>query len=428
MEPGAKARGVHRPPRYVFFLLLMDMVSLGVVLPILPAAVAELAGPGGAVHFWYGAATFTFAVSFFASAAMAGKISDRLGRRPLMLASCAGLAAGNFVCAAAPGVALLIAGRTLCGLCSANIVLSQAYVADLWPPKERGRALGLLGAMQGLGFIIGPMIGGYLGRTDLQHAFVAAGFSTALGGLGAVFLLRESLPPERRRATVGRLNPFSALQGLRRVPGFGALVPAFAVVMLAGSIAIISWVPYATARFGWDTAQNGWALCFFGLCGMISQGLFFPLAVKKFPIPLICLGGLCSVVAAYTAFALTSHGWVSFVIIAGNLVGLSVLVSFQTMASMRADEKSQGATLGGLQALNNLMLVVAPVFAAVLLSVMSSAGATSWWAGLPFFFCAALVFLAIVLAGPRLAKLGAEESAGLMCREREHGPQAPTSL
>jgi DHA1 family tetracycline resistance protein-like MFS transporter len=119
---------------------------------------------------------------------------------------------------------------------------------------------------------------------------------------------------------------------------------------------------------------------------------------------------------------------VAFVIIAANLVGFSVLVSFQTMASMRADEKSQGATLGGLQALSNLMLVAAPVFAAVLLSVMSSSSATSWLAGLPFFFCAALVFLAIVLAGPRLAKLGSDESAGLMRRDRAHSPQPSTSL
>ena len=119
---------------------------------------------------------------------------------------------------------------------------------------------------------------------------------------------------------------------------------------------------------------------------------------------------------------------VAFVIIAANLVGFSALVSFQTMASMWADEKSQGATLGGLQALSNLMLVAAPVFAAVLLSLMSSVDASSWWAGLPFFFCAALVVMAIVLAGPRLAKLGADESAGLMRRDQEHIPPASTSL
>lgn len=409
MNAAASARGVDRPPRYVFFLLLMDMVSLGLVLPVLPGAVAELAGPDGAVHLWYGVATFAFAVCLFVASAVAGKISDRLGRRPLMILSCAGLTVGNFVCAAAPGLALLIAGRALCGLSSANIALSQAYVADLWSPKERGRALGLLGVVQGLGFIIGPMIGGYLGRADLQHAFVAAGISTAIGGFGAVFLLRESLPPERRRYTVGRLNPLLALRGLLRLPGFGDLVPAGALVMLASSIAIISWVPYATLRFGWDPAQNGWGLFVFGLCGMVSQGIFFPLAVKKFPVPLICLAGLCSMVAAYSAFGLASQGWVAFVIIAANLAGFSVLVSFQTMASTRSDEKSQGATLGGLQALNNLMLVAAPVFAWVLLSGMSFFGEKSWLAGLPFYFCAGLVVVALVLAGRRLVRLGADE-------------------
>lgn len=328
----------------------------------------------------------------------------------MMIASCAGLAAGNFVCAAAPGLALLIAGRALCGLSSANIALSQAYVADLCSSSKRGRALGLLGAAQGLAFIIGPIIGGYLGRADWHAAFVAAGVSTALGGLGAVFLLRESLPPERRRSVAGKMNPFSALRGLLRLSGFGPLVPAVALVMLASSIAIISWVPYATLRFGWDPAQNGWGLFVFGLCGMLSQGIFFPFAVKKFPVSLVCLAALCSMVAAYLAFGVANRGWMAFVIMGANVIGFTALVSFQTMASTRSDEKSQGATMGALQSLNNLMLVIAPMFASVLLSGMAFFGAQSLLAGLPFYFCAVLVAGAVFLAGRRLAQFGADET------------------
>lgn len=397
------ASATPRFPRFVFLLQLMDMISLSLVLPVLPALVGELAGTGASVYFWYGVATFAFAVCFFFSAAVMGKLSDRFGRRPLMIVNCAGLALGNFLCAMAPGLAVLIAGRALCGLSSANIPLAQAYVADRSASSERGRAFGLLGAMQGLGFIIGPMIGGYLGSGDLQIPFFAAALFTLAGGVAAVFLLRESLSRQRRQWTGGGLHPLAALAQLRRLPGFGPLVPAVALVMLAANIVIISWVPYATVRFGWDTAQNGWGLFAFGLSAMLSQGLFFPHAVKKFPVRLVCLAGLFSLAAAYLAFGLAERGWMVFVFMAANLAGYSALVAFQTLASDGADEQSQGATMGGLQALNNLALIVAPGFTAALLMAMACFPASDWRTGLPLYFCAALIGGALVLAARQLA-------------------------
>lgn len=403
------ASGTPRFPRFVFLLQLMDMISLSLVLPVLPALVGELSGTGASVYFWYGVATLAFAVCFFFSAAVMGKLSDRFGRRPLMIASCAGLALGNFLCAMAPGLAMLMVGRALCGLSSANIPLAQAYVADRSSSSERGRALGLLGAMQGLGFIIGPMIGGHLGSGDLQIPFFVAALFPLAGGLAAVFLLRESLPRERRRWTGDGLHPLAALAQLRRLPGFGPLVPAVALVMLASNVVIISWVPYATVRFGWDTAQNGWGLFAFGLGAMLSQALFFPLAVKKFPVRLVCLAGLFSVAATYLALGLADRGWMVFVFLAANLAGYSVLVAFQTLASAVTGEQSQGATMGGLQALNNLALIVAPGFAAALLMAMAHFPASDWRTGLPLYFCAALVGGALVLAARRLASADPSE-------------------
>jgi DHA1 family tetracycline resistance protein-like MFS transporter len=183
------------------------MVSLALVLPVLPGLVESLIDNKEVFFLWYGAATFAFAVSFFISAGVAGRLSDRFGRRPMMIACCGGLAAGYFACAMSPGIVAFIASRALCGLFSANLSLSQAYVADLSAPAERGRRFGLLGVVQGLGFLIGPLLGGQLGQQDLRIPFFAASGLALAGGFTAVFLLRESLPAERRSGAGGFIPP-----------------------------------------------------------------------------------------------------------------------------------------------------------------------------------------------------------------------------
>lgn len=398
MTPEAAPGPTRRLPRFVFVLLLADLVSLGLIMPGLPGFVAELSGPGANAFAWYGGATLAYALGFFVSAGTVGRLSDALGRRRLMLGGCAGLAAGNLMGAFAGDVWWLVAGRLLCGLSSVNITLAPAYVADFSAPEERGRLFGLLAAMQGLGFILGPVVGGFLGQIDLRAPFFAAGLCTIFSGLAGLALLAESLPADRRRpATAREVNPLHSLRLLSGLRGFGVFVPAVALFALAQNIGIFAWVPYATARFGWDSAQNGIGLFVYGICVMVSQGVFFPWAVRKFPVRRICFAAIVSSVAAYLVFGLAGAGWIAFAAMAGNIVGYGTLTAFQTLASALAGERTQGAAMGGLQTLNSLALVAAPAPTAALLYWMSHFPGGDWRAGVPMYACALLSAGALLL-------------------------------
>ncbi len=395
---GIGSVGSRPVPLIVFLLLLVDMASLGLSLPALPGLVSELAGGERGWVFWYGAATLAYGIGFLFSAGLAGSLSDRFGRRPLMLLNCGGLALGNLAGAMAPGLALLVASRVWCGFFSSNISLAQAYVADISSPGERGARFGLLGALQGLGFIIGPLIGGYVGTMDLHAPFFVAGCASAVMLIAACFLLPESLC---RRDSVTRpgslVHPVKALALLRELPGIRNLLPTVALLTLSQNIAIVSWVPYAASRFGWDARANGWGLFVFGIAAMVSQAVFFPLMLKVLPLRRICVFGLCFCTASYLGFGLTDQGWIACAVMIANMPGYVVYVGFQTVVSGLADGRSQGVTLGGLQALSNISLVLAPVFASFLLSWMQVDGGSPWRAGLPMYFCALLSLLALLL-------------------------------
>ncbi len=412
MKTNPPARRVS--PGAVYFVLLADMVSLALVLPVLPGLVSQLIENDQAFFLWYGAATLAFAVSFFISAGVAGRLSDRFGRRPMMIACCVGLAAGYFACALSPDILWFVASRALCGLFSANLSLSQAYVADLSVPSERGRRFGFLGVVQGLGFLIGPLLGGHLGQQDLRIPFFTAGGLALVGGLTAVFLLRESLPADLRSGSGSEgFGLFHAFRHFVKLPGFAPLVPALAVLLLAQNIAFIVWVPYATARFEWNPAQNGTGLFLFGLFAMISQGALFPWLVKKIPLRWITAAGLASAVVAYFVFGFAEAGWIAYIVMAGNMLGYCVVVGFQTLASTSAPDDSQGATMGGFQALNNLTLVFAPIIASVLLGAMHWFERGDWRFGVPMYVCALLDAAAFVLLmwGFLKHRVGAELTA-----------------
>lgn len=398
-------------PRFVFILLLVDLVSLGLTMPVLPEFVVKLEGPGPVSLVWYGAATFAYAAGFFVSAGIVGRLSDALGRRRIMLAGCAGLALGNVLSAMGGDVWWLIGGRLVCGVCSINISLAPAYVADLSLEKDRGRLFGLLAAMQGLGFILGPVAGGFLAQIDLRLPFFAAAVCTTASGFAGLYFLGESLPSASRRpVALYELSPFQSLRQLAGLRGFGALIPAIALFSVAQNIGILAWVPYASARFGWDSAQNGIGLFVYGACILFSLGVFFPWVVRKFPIRKICIVSMVSSLTAYLAFGFAETGWIALVAMGGNVAGYCTLTAFQTLASGLAGERSQGEAMGGLQALNSLALVAAPVPTAALLYGMAHCTGGNWKSGVPMYACALLVAAALLLCMRGLRRLKAEKS------------------
>lgn len=386
-----------RVPPILVLMLLSDMVCLGLSLPVMPSLVSRMAHGEHSWVIWYGAATLAYGIAFLCSAGLTGSLSDRLGRRPLMLCNCVGLAVGNIAGALSPSLAVFVLSRGWCGFFSSNISLAQAYVADISTPAERGPRFGLLGAMQGLGFIVGPLLGGFLARIDLRAPFVMAGVAAAAIGTAAFFLLRESLV-HGNPGTASPCAPKSmqALRQLLLLPRARTIVPAIVLLTLSQNITIVLWVPYATARYGWSALQNGWGLFIFGVASMASQALVFPLLIKAFSLRWICVAGLASSFVAYLAFGLTGHGWIACAVMIANMLGYTVYIGFQTLVAGLADERFRGTIMGGLQTLNNLSLVLAPAFSAALLFAMNASGG-GWREGMPMYFCSFLALLSLVL-------------------------------
>jgi MFS transporter, DHA1 family, tetracycline resistance protein len=377
---------------FILVTVLIDMMSIGLIVPVLPLIVGGFTGSPIEQTFWYGVVTFTFGLANFFASPVLGALSDRFGRRPVLLLGFFGLALSFIVTGLATALWMLIAVRIFSGAMQSNAAVAQAYVADISEPQDRARRFGLLGAMFGLGFTLGPVTGGLLGSIDLRLPFFAAGALAIVNTLYGWLVLPESLPADRRRAFAWRdADPFAALQGLSQLQGVGPLVAAIALAALAQFTLHSTWVLYTTFKFGWGPAQNGWSLFAVGGMSFFVQGFLLKHLLERYTPQRLAAAGLIGLALTYLGFALASEGWMMFqVIIVGTLIGGSAQASIQSLVSNAADAQTQGRTMSSVAALNSLMAVLAPGLGALLLGVVSQRPPGDVWIGLPFFFCALL--------------------------------------
>jgi DHA1 family tetracycline resistance protein-like MFS transporter len=385
--------------RFIMLTALLDMVTIGLIIPVLPVLVGNFTDSLAAQAFWYGAVTFTFAVANFFGSPILGALSDRYGRRPILLIGFCGLACSLFVTALATQLWMLIAVRLVSGALMANMSVANAYVADISPPADRARRFGQLGAMVGMGFILGPAMGGLLGGIDIRLPFFVAGGLALLNLLYGYFVLPESLPPERRRAVSWRAgNPVASLRELGRLHGVGNLVAVIGLGSLAQFTLQTSWVLYTTFRFDWGPSDNGWSLFTVGLASVLVQGVLLRRMLARFGAARLAIVGLVSSTLCFLLWGLSTEGWMMYALIACNLFGFAVVPAIQSMVSNAADARTQGQTMGAVAALGSLASVLAPVIGAPLLGVVSHLPRTDWRVGAPFFFCAVLQLAATFMA------------------------------
>jgi DHA1 family tetracycline resistance protein-like MFS transporter len=384
---------------FIMSTTLIDMMSIGLIIPVLPALVGSFTGSQADQAFWYGMVTFAFGLANFIASPLLGALSDARGRRPVLLIGFCGLALSFLATALATALWMLIAVRLVSGAMQANIAVSNAYVADITPPEERAKRFGLLGAMFGVGFILGPVMGGLLGAIDLRLPFFAAGGLALVNLLYGYFVLPESLPAERRRPFQWRAaNPISSLRGLAQLKGAGALVGVIACSGLAQFVLYTCWVLYTTFKFGWGPLENGWSLAAVGVVSVIVQGLLLGRLLRLFSPRRLAVLGLISSTLAYLLWGAATQGWMMFAVIFVNLLGATVAAAIQSIISSAADPRSQGQALGAVGGLNSLTAVVAPLIGAPLLTMVSHLPPGDWRIGTPFFFCGALQAAALVLA------------------------------
>jgi DHA1 family tetracycline resistance protein-like MFS transporter len=384
---------------FIMLTVLIDMLAIGLIIPVLPALVGALSGNPADQVYWYGLAAMSFGLANFLASPVLGALSDKFGRRPVLLLGFMGLGVSFFGTALTTNLWGLIAVRTLGGAMQANAAIANAYVADITEPDKRAKRFGLLGAMMGLGFIVGPVMGGLLGAIDLKLPFWVAGGLAMLNLLYGYFVLPESLPADQRKPVRwSAANPVKAFRDLAQLKGVGALVGVVVFSGLAQFILYTSWVLYNTFKFGWGPLENGWSLAVVGVVSVLVQGVLMGKLLKRFAPQRLAIMGLVSSVIAYTAWGAASEGWMMYAVIAFNLLGGTVAASVQSLISSAADSKSQGQTLGAVSALNGLMAVIAPLIATPLLAVVSHLPQGDWRIGAPFYFCALLQVVSLWLA------------------------------
>lgn len=389
--PGQTIKGRSAGIGFIMIVVLIDMISIGLIIPVLPALVGSFTSNPTEQAWWYGAVAFAFGIANFIGAPILGALSDRYGRRPVLLLGFCGLALNFFATALATSLLTLIGVRLIGGAMQANAAVANAYVADITPPEQRARRFGMLGAMFGLGFILGPVMGGILGEIDLRLPFFVAGSLALLNVLYGYFVLPESLGLEQRKPIQWRsANPVSALRNLTRLKGVGLLVAVVALASLAQFMLHTVWVLSNSMRFGWGPGENGWSLFAVGVMSVLVQGFLLKHFLRIFGARKFAAIGLASGAGAYLLWGLASQGWMMYAVIASNLFAFGAAAAVQSLISNAADAHNQGQTMGAVSSLNSLMAVSAPVLAAPLLAAVSHLPSQDWRMGAPFFFCALL--------------------------------------
>ena len=384
---------------FIMAAVLIDMISIGLIIPVLPPLVGTFTTSPSEQGFWYGAVTIAFGIANFFGSPILGRLSDRYGRRPVLLIGFSGLALSFFVTGMATALWMLLVVRLFSGAMQSNIAVANAYVADITPPAERAKAFGKLGAMLGMGFILGPVIGGVLGGINLHLPFFVAGGLACLNWLYGYFVLPESLPVERRQPFVLReANPITSLRGLTELKGVGSLVLVIALSGLVQFMTHTSWVLYTTFKFGWGPTQNGWSLFAIGLMSVLVQGVFLGRLLKRFSPQRLAIMGLISSTVCYVLWGAATEGWMLIAVIFFNVLGFASTAAMQSIIANAADPTTQGRTAGAVASLNSMMAVLAPAIGAPLLATVSHLPHGDWRIGAPFYFCALLQAVSMLIA------------------------------
>ncbi|WP_287799294.1 TCR/Tet family MFS transporter [Acidiphilium sp.] len=382
---------------FIFAVLVIDSIGFGLIAPILPDLVEQLsATPASQAALWVGVLSMTFAATQFFAAPVLGQLSDRFGRRRLILVSLAGSAANYLLLAFAPNLLWLFVGRLIAGATAGNVSAASAYIADITPPERRAQRFGLIGAAFGLGFTTGPMIGGFLGAIDLRLPFLVSAGLVAVNVVYGIFVLPESLPPERRRPFRLRdATPLGAMRLLTAVPRLWRLAAAWSVRWFGlGAIQAV-FVLYAALRFGWGPRENG---IFFACTGLASTLVQFGLVRRAVTLlgerGAAFVGFACNA-AAYLIFGLAPTASWLFAGVGLMALGSIANPAIRSMLSRAAPADQQGSMNGALSSIEGLTAIVAPLTGAAVFEAFS--GELPWrFPGAPF------VMVAVMLAGAAL--------------------------
>jgi MFS transporter, DHA1 family, tetracycline resistance protein len=384
---------------FIFVTVMLDMLAFGVIAPVLPRLVKDfLHGDVARSSEYMGLFVTAWAIMQFVFSPVLGVFSDRYGRRPVVLLSNFGLALDYAVMALAPTIWWLFLGRVLSGLTSSSLPTAQAYISDVTPPEKRAKAFGMFGAAFGIGFILGPAMGGWLGAINPRLPFWVAGGFSLLNAMYGLFVLPESLPVEKRQPKFNwaKANPLGALVLLSSHPELFGLAAVNFLNYLAHQVYVTVFVLYVMYRYAWDQKAVGWSLAVVGVASMIVSGLLVGPAVKRFGERRALFAGLFFGAVGFLLFGWAPAGWMMLAAIGVNALWSLSGPPSQALMTRRVSPSEQGQLQGAIASLRGIAMVIGPgIFSGTF--AYSIAGSRNF-PGAPWFLAGVFVFAALVVA------------------------------
>ncbi len=385
---------------FIFITLLIDVMGWGLIIPVMPKLISDLKNIPVNEASSYGALLLSvYAVTQFVFAPVIGNLSDKYGRRPILLFSLLGFGIDYIFLALAPTYGWLFVGRIIAGITGASFTTATAYIADISTVETRAKNFGMIGAAFGLGFVIGPALGGLLAGFGVRAPFYAAAGLCLLNALYGYFVLPESLAKENRRPFEWRrANPFGSLQFLRKTPGIGALAFSFFLIYLAGQAVQGNWNFFTIYRFQWSEGMVGISLAVVGLLvGAVQGGLTRVVNPKIGNQKSIYLGLFLYAVGLFL-FAFASQGWMMFAFLVPYCLGGIAGPSLQATISQHVSPSQQGELQGALTSLMSLTTIIGPLMMNNLFTFFTSKKAPFHFPGVSFLLAAVFMICSLVIA------------------------------
>ncbi|MFN3937132.1 MAG: MFS transporter [Gemmobacter sp.] len=380
---------------FILITLFLDAMGIGLILPVMPRLIEEVTGGTLAqAALWGGVLTTSFAVMQFLCGPTLGALSDRFGRRPVLLVSLAVMAADYVVMALAGSVWLLLAGRIVGGMAAATHATAAAFIADISDPRRKSANFGLIGAAFGLGFIAGPALGGLLAEWGTRAPFVAAAALAAANCAFGFLVLPETVTDRiRRPLRLRRANPFGSLAAIGRLPGLRAPLAVYALYEFAQIAYPATWAYFASARFGWSPTTIGLSLALFGLSFALMQGGLIRLFLRFLGDWGTVAFGLCANILIFVTLAFIEDGRLALVLVPLTALGAVVVPPLQGIMSRGTPDSRQGELQGLLASLRALAMIAAPVTFTAIFFAFASPGAAPYLPGAAFLLSAAIIGL-----------------------------------
>lgn len=381
--------------RFIFLTLLIDITGLGIIIPVVPKLITELTGEGLSIASEYGGwLTFTYAIMQFLFSPVLGNLSDKYGRRPVLLFSLFGLGIDYLFLAFAPSMFWLFVGRMIAGIAGASFTTATAYIADVSTPEKRAQNFGMIGAAFGIGFIIGPVLGGVLGHYGSRIPFLAAAGLSLLNFLYGYFILPESLDKTQRREFEWKnANPINSVVRLKRYPQVLGLVGSLILVYMASHAIQSVWTYYNMYKFGWNETLVGYSLGFIGLLIAIVQGGLIRFIIPKLGQEKSLYVGLALYSLGYLLFAFATNSWMMFAFMIPYSLGGIAGPALQGIITTHVPSNEQGELQGALTSMMSLTSILGPLLMTHLFANFTGKGAVMEFPGAPF-LCGSLFLLA----------------------------------